>query len=127
MPRTFRGFNGEAVLYPDRVEITRALSARIGGAKSSVIPFPQLVKVMSKPPTRRLNGWVYLATDADPAHLRYWADPPKTRIGGNPQAIVYTWWQRGIQAEFIAAVAEVWQEPSQRPTGAPSEDSQQGS
>ncbi|MEU9475689.1 hypothetical protein [Streptomyces sp. NPDC048191] len=127
MPRTFRGFNGKAVLHDDRVEIKRALGARIGGAKSSVIPLPQLVKVISKPPTRWLNGWVYLATDADPAHLRYWADPPKTKIGGNPQAILYTWWQRDIQSDFIAAVSEVWQEPSQRPTGTPSEDSRQGS
>ncbi|MFJ7947644.1 hypothetical protein ACIQ6K_28930 [Streptomyces sp. NPDC096354] len=118
-PRTFRGFNGKAVVYPDRVEIKRALSARIGGAKSSVIPFPQLVKVISKPPTRWLNGWVYLATDPDPAHLYYWADPPKTKVGGNPQAIVYTWFQRDAQAEFIAAVSEVLPEPSRRPAADP--------
>ncbi|WP_405724206.1 hypothetical protein OG885_00050 [Streptomyces sp. NBC_00028] len=117
--RTFRGFNGKAVVYSDRVEIERALSARVGGAKSSVIPFTQLVKVISKPPTRWLNGWVYLATDPDPAHLDFWTDPPKTKVGGNPQAIVYTWFQRDTQAEFIAAVSEVLPESSRRPTADP--------
>jgi len=29
--RTFRGFNGKAVVYSDRVEIERALSASDGG------------------------------------------------------------------------------------------------
>ncbi|MFE4703473.1 hypothetical protein ACFRIC_41110 [Streptomyces sp. NPDC056738] len=69
--------------------------------------FSQLVKVISKPPTRWLNGWVYLATDPDPAHLDYWAAPSKTKVGGNPQAVVYTWLQRDTQAEFIAADPEI--------------------
>ncbi|MET9057189.1 immunity 53 family protein [Streptomyces antibioticus] len=111
-PRTFRGFNGKAVLHADRVEIKRAFSARIGGAKGSVVPFSQLVKVISKPPTRWLNGWVYLATNPDPVHLSYWADPPRTKVGGNPQAIVYTWFQRDAQADLLAAVSEAGQEPA---------------
>lgn len=114
-PRTFKGFNAKVTLYDDRVEIERDRLAAIGGAKGSVVALVDLVKPLSKPPTAWLNGYVYLATDADPAHLSYWADPPKTKIGGQPQAILFTWFQRSAQADFLVALETAWR--AVRPEG----------
>ncbi|MGW0993156.1 hypothetical protein [Streptomyces sp. NPDC002520] len=38
----FRGSNGPAVVHDDHVEIKRALTARIGGARSSVVALADL-------------------------------------------------------------------------------------
>ncbi|MFD4522802.1 hypothetical protein ACFWP7_02450 [Streptomyces sp. NPDC058470] len=107
-PQTFKGFNAKVTLYDDRIEIKRDLTARIGGAKGSVVALTDLVRPLSKPPTAWANGYVYLATDADPAHLNYWADAPKMKIGGQPQAILFTWFQRSYQAAFLAALDTAW-------------------
>ena len=107
-PQTFKGFNAKATLYDDRIEIRWDLLARIGGAKGSVVALTDLVQPVSKPPTAWVNGYVYLATDADPAHLSYWADPPKWKIGGQRQLIVFNWFQRSIQAAFLAALETAW-------------------
>ncbi|MFF3788915.1 hypothetical protein ACFYXW_02480 [Streptomyces sp. NPDC001981] len=104
VPQTFKGFNAKVTLHADRVEIKRALTAKIGGAKDAVIMLTDVVEPLSKAPTRMLNGYVYLATNPDPEHLRIWADAPRTKIGGNPQAILFTWWQREAQAEFMTAL-----------------------
>ncbi|MGW2822145.1 hypothetical protein ACWC24_14200 [Streptomyces sp. NPDC001443] len=113
--RTYRGFNAKVTLYDDRVEIKRALTARIGGAKGCVVALADLVRPLAKPPTRLVNGYVFLATDADPAHLEYWANAPKTKIGGQRQAILFTWFQRQAQEDFLTALTEAWR--SARPSG----------
>lgn len=114
-PQTFKGFNAKVTLYEDRVEIKRALTARVGGARDCVVVLADLVQPLSKAPTPIINGYVFLATDPDPAHLSHWADAPKTRIGGQPQAILFTWFQRSAQAEFLAALDTAWR--ALRPRG----------
>ncbi|MFJ7944764.1 hypothetical protein ACIQ6K_14125 [Streptomyces sp. NPDC096354] len=85
----------------DAKPVTSRASA--GGAKDAVIMLTDVVEPLSKAPTRMLNGYVHLATDPDPEHLRIWADAPRTKIGGN-RAILFTWWQREAQAEFMTAL-----------------------
>ncbi|MFJ8598062.1 hypothetical protein ACIREM_04900 [Streptomyces shenzhenensis] len=106
--KTYKGFNAKVTLYDDRVEIKRGLTARIGGTEDCVVALTDLVQPLSKSPTPLLNGYVFLATDSDPAHLKYWADAPKTKIGGQRQAILFTWFQRSAQADFLAALLEAW-------------------
>ncbi len=102
----FMGFNGSAYVYGDRVELKKRLGQRVGGAIDAVVRFEEMLTPISKHPTLLLNGWVYLPTNSDPEHLAYWSDPPKTKIGKNPQIILFTWGQRKTQEEFIAAVNE---------------------
>ncbi|MFI6964500.1 hypothetical protein [Streptomyces sp. NPDC050149] len=105
-PRTFHGFNAKAILHGDRVEIRRQLLAKVGGAKDVSLALSDIVKPLSKAPTLMVNGYVYLATDPDPARLSYWADAPRTQIGGARNAILFTWWQRHVQQDFVSAVEE---------------------
>ncbi|WP_371598344.1 hypothetical protein [Streptomyces sp. NBC_00564] len=107
-PQTFKGFNAKVTLYNDRIEITRDLTAKIGGVKGSIVALVDLVQPLSKPPTAWVNGYVYLATNADPAHLSYWADPPKWKIGRQSQLILFNWFQRSNQAAFLAALDTAW-------------------
>ncbi|MET8329897.1 hypothetical protein [Streptomyces sp. NPDC005181] len=107
-PQTFKGYKAKVTVYADRLEIKRGLSARISGPKDAVVLFADLVRPLSKPATPWINGYVYLATDSDPAHLSYWEDPPKTKIGGNPQATLFTWFQRAAQADFMSALDVAW-------------------
>ncbi|MET8518258.1 hypothetical protein [Streptomyces sp. NPDC005077] len=107
-PQTFKGFKAKVTLYADRVEIKRALSARISGPKDAVVLLVDLVRPLSKPATPWINGYVYLATNSDLAHLSYWEDPPKMKIGGNPHVILFTWFQRTAQADFLSVLNEAW-------------------
>lgn len=104
--KKFMGFNGSAYVYGDRVELKKRLGQRIGGAIDAVVRFEEMLTPISRPPTFWLNGWVYLPTNADPEHLKYWTDPPKTKIGKNPQIILFTLGQRRNQEKFLTAVKE---------------------
>lgn len=106
--RIYQGFNAKAILYEDRVEIKRGITARIGGAQDCVVLLADLVQPLSKTPTPFVNGYIFLATDEDSAYLEYWADAPWMKIGGQRQAILFNWFQRSIQAEFLAALTDAW-------------------
>ncbi|WP_405903030.1 hypothetical protein OG696_17535 [Streptomyces sp. NBC_00656] len=113
-PRTFHGFNAKAILHGDRVEIRRQLLAKVGGAKDVSLALSDILKPLSKGPTRMVNGYVYLATDLDPDRLSYWIDAPRTRIARAQNAILFTWWQRRVQQEFVSAVEEALRTPCPR-------------
>lgn len=104
--RTYKGRQAKVLLYDDRVEIKRSRIPRIGQPEDFVVALVDIVQPLGKRPTWLLNGWVYLATDADPAHLAYWADPPKLRIGVERQAIVFNLGQRKAYEDFLAALTE---------------------
>ncbi|MFE9856526.1 hypothetical protein [Streptomyces sp. NPDC005780] len=105
-PRTFHGFNAKAILHGDHVEIRRQLLAEVGGAKDVSLALSDIVKPLSKAPTLMVNGSVYLATDPDPDQLSYWTDAPRTKIASAQNAILFTWWQRHVQRDFVSAVEE---------------------
>lgn len=52
----------------DAKPVTSRASA--GGAKDAVIMLTDVVEPLPRAPTRMLNGYVHLATDPDPEHLR---------------------------------------------------------
>lgn len=107
-PLTFKGYSAVATLYPDRVEIRRNRFAKIAGHKDSTTLFTDVLKPHGKEPTKLINGYVHLATDADPAQWKTLTlDVPKTWTG-NERSILFTWNQRDTQAKFHAAVLAAW-------------------
>jgi hypothetical protein len=102
--KSFRGLNATAFLYSDRVELKKTRTKKLTGAVDVIVPFDDLIRFFSEPPTFWLNGWVYLAVDSDPENLAYWHHPSRWKIGGEPHLIAFSWWQRKIQNEFEAEV-----------------------
>ncbi|AJP04762.1 hypothetical protein TU94_28265 [Streptomyces cyaneogriseus subsp. noncyanogenus] len=103
-PLAFKGYMASALLYEDRVEFKRPLVARLGGNRSGTVLLRDVLKVLSREPTRLVNGHVHLLTAEDPGQLRAWADAPVKQVAGNPRAIMFTWGQRDTYTKFLTAV-----------------------
>jgi hypothetical protein len=109
-PQTFKGYSAVATLYPDRVEIRRNRIAKMAGHKDSTTYLRDIIKPHGKEPTRLVNGYVHLSTQADPPHLKALTlDLPKTWTG-NERSLLFTWNQRTTQAAFHAAVLDAWRQ-----------------
>ncbi|MGW4048454.1 hypothetical protein [Streptomyces sp. NPDC004721] len=109
-PQTFKGYSAVATLYPDRIEIRRNRLAKLAGHKGSITYFADVLKPHGKPPTRLVNGYVHLATENDPPHLRTAAVEISKTWTGNERSILFTWNQRDTQTKFLAAVLAAWRQ-----------------
>jgi hypothetical protein len=109
-PQTFKGYSAVATLYPDRVEIRRNRFAKLAGHKDSTTYLADVLKPHGKPPTRLVNGYVHLATESDPPHLRTATLEVSKTWMGNERSLLFTWNQRDTQTKFLAAVLAMWRQ-----------------
>lgn len=101
--QVFKGYVATVTLHADRAEIKRKLMGKVAGNKDSVTPLSTVIKVLSKEPTRAVNGYVQLATDADRGQLRMATAEAGRAIANNHRTIMFTWNQREAYAAFLAA------------------------
>ncbi|MGR8007077.1 hypothetical protein [Streptomyces hypolithicus] len=107
-PLTFKGWTATAVLHHDRVEFRRSRLAKLGGNTDATVAFSDVSRIVGKPPSLLVNGWVFLAMEADPDQLRSWADRPAKQIAGNPHAIMFTLARATSYAAFLASAEATW-------------------
>ncbi|MFE0383926.1 hypothetical protein ACFW1F_07550 [Streptomyces bungoensis] len=91
-------------LHADRAEIKRKFMGKVTGAKDSVIPLKDVIKVLSKEPTRAWNGYVQLATEQDRGRLVIATAEAERAIANNSRTVMFTWNQRDTYAAYLAAV-----------------------
>ncbi|MFD6417033.1 protein kinase [Streptomyces sp. NPDC060194] len=104
----FKGYMAVATLHSDRVEIRRSRIAKLAGHKDSTTYFSSVLKPHEKPATPLVNGYVHLATENDPPHLRLSTGDNSKSWVNNERSILFTWNQRDTQASFLAAVLGTW-------------------
>ncbi|MFF7655783.1 DNA translocase FtsK [Streptomyces sp. NPDC007983] len=102
-PQVFKGYVATVTLYADRAEIRRKLMGKVAGAKDSVIPLDQVIKIRSREPTRLVNGYVQLATEQDRGQLRIATAEAQKAIVNNSRTVLFTWNQRETYAAYLAA------------------------
>lgn len=107
-PLTFKGHLATAAIHQDRVEIRRSRLGKLGGNKDAAVTLADVVGILSKEPTPLVNGYVFLATDADPARLRGFAARPAGQIAGNPHTVMFTWGQWKSFAAFLESADATW-------------------
>jgi hypothetical protein len=112
-PQTFKGYVATVTLYADRVEIKRRLMGKITGARDAVVPLGSVIKILSKEPTRLVNGYVQLATEQDRARLVIATAEAERAIANNSRTVLFTWSQRQAYAEYLTAVTTATQERRQ--------------
>ncbi|QJS13205.1 hypothetical protein HKX69_29965 [Streptomyces argyrophyllae] len=103
-PSDFKGYLATVTVHEDRAEIKRKLMGKLTGAKDSVIPFSDVIKVVSKEPTRAWNGYVQLATAEDSGRLVAATAQAEKAIANNSRTIMFTWNQRETYAAYLSAV-----------------------
>lgn len=116
-PQAFKGYVATATVYADRAEIKRRLMGKATGARDSLIPFKDVIKVQSKEPTRLVNGYVQLATEQDRGQLRIATAEAQKAIASNSRTIMFTWNQRETYAAYLAAVTTAVQAQGGNPFG----------
>ncbi|NEA60375.1 hypothetical protein G3I60_40990 [Streptomyces sp. SID13666] len=102
-PLSFKGYVASVTLHSDRAEIKRKLMGKATGAKDAVIPLQSVVKVLSRDPTRLLNGYVQLATEQDREHLRMATAEREKAVANNSRTVMFTWRQRETFMAYLAA------------------------
>ncbi|GGQ90251.1 hypothetical protein ACH4NV_01000 [Streptomyces althioticus] len=116
-PQVFKGYVATVTLYADRAEIKRKLMGKVSGARDSVIPLGDVIKVQSKEPTRLVNGYVQLATEQDRGQLRIATAEAQKAIANNSRTVLFTWNQRETYAAYLAAVTASVQAQGGNPFG----------
>ncbi|MEU7048058.1 hypothetical protein [Streptomyces eurythermus] len=102
--RAFKGYAATVTVHADRAEIRRKLMGKVTGAKDSVIAFRNVIKVVSKEPTRAWNGYVQLVTEEDSGRLVAATAQAEKAIANNSRTIMFTWNQRETYTAYLAAV-----------------------
>ncbi|WP_328835912.1 hypothetical protein [Streptomyces europaeiscabiei] len=115
--QVFKGYVATVTLYADRAQIKRKLMGKMTGAKDSVIPLGDVIKVQSKEPTRLVNGYVQLATEQDRGQLRIATAEAQKAIANNSRTVLFTWNQRETYAAYLAAVTAGVQAQGGNPFG----------
>ncbi|MFJ9131280.1 hypothetical protein ACIRJS_45115 [Streptomyces sp. NPDC102340] len=115
--QVFKGYVATATLYADRAEIKRKLMGKMTGARDSVIPLRDVIKVQSKEPTRLVNGYVQLATEQDRGQLRIATAEAQKAIANNSRTVLFTWNQREAHAAYLAAATAGVQAQGGNPFG----------
>lgn len=116
-PQVFKGYVATVTHYADRAEIKRKLMGKVTGAKDSVIPLRDVIKVLSKEPTRLVNGYVQLATEQDRGRLVIATAEAEKAMANNSRTILFTWNQRQTYAEYLAAATAGVQAQGGNPLG----------
>ncbi|MFJ8787043.1 hypothetical protein [Streptomyces sp. NPDC102476] len=116
-PQVFKGYVATVTLYADRAEIKRKLMGKVTGARDSVIPLGDVIKVQSKEPTRLVNGYVQLATEQDRGQLRIATAEAQKAMANNSRTVLFTWNQRETYAAYLAAVTAGVQAQGGNPFG----------
>ncbi|MFD5492261.1 hypothetical protein ACFWH4_04805 [Streptomyces sp. NPDC127091] len=116
-PQVFKGYVATVTLYADRAEIKRKLMGKITGVKDSVISLRDVIKVLSKEPTRLVNGYVQLATDQDRGQLAIATAEAEKAIANNSRTVLFTWNQRQTYAAYLAAATASVQAQGGNPFG----------
>ncbi|RDG37945.1 hypothetical protein [Streptomyces corynorhini] len=116
-PRAFKGYVATVTVHQDRAEIKRKLMGKITGNKDAVIPLASVIKVLSKEPTRLVNGYVQLATEDDRGLLVIATTEAERSIAGNPRTILFTWNQRETYTAYLAAATAAVQAQGGNPFG----------
>ncbi|MGW0282104.1 hypothetical protein ACWDXT_03215 [Streptomyces sp. NPDC003236] len=116
-PQAFKGYVATVTLHADRAEIKRKFMGKVTGAKDSVIPLKDVIKVISKEPTRAWNGYVQLATTQDRGRLVVATAEAERAIANNSRTIMFTWNQRETYAAYLAAVTDAVQAAGGHPLG----------
>jgi hypothetical protein len=102
-PQAYKGYVATVTLHPDHAEIRRKLMGKITGNKDAVIPLGSVIKVLSKQPTRLINGYVQLAIEADRGQLRIATAEAERAMANNPRTVLFTWNQRRTYDAYLAA------------------------
>ncbi|MET7788123.1 hypothetical protein ABZS93_16140 [Streptomyces sp900116325] len=102
-PQVFKGYVATVTLHPGRAEIKRKLMGKLTGAKDTTIPLANVIKVLSKAPTRLINGYVQLATHEDQEQLVLATAEREKAIANNSRTILFTWNQRETFEAYLAA------------------------
>lgn len=116
-PQVFKGYVATATLHADRAEIKRKLMGKITGAKDSTIPLASVIKVLSKEPTRLVNGYVQLATEEDRGRLAIASAETGKAMANNSRTVLFTWNQRETYAAYLAAAVAGVQAQGGNPFG----------
>lgn len=116
-PQVFKGYVATVTLYADRAEIKRKLMGKITGAKDSVTPLTDVIKVLSKEPTRLVNGYVQLATEQDHGQLVVATAEAEKAIANNSRTVLFTWNQRQTYDAYVAAATASVQAQGGNPFG----------
>jgi len=103
-PKVFKGYVATVTLHADRAEIKRKFMGKMTGARDSVTPLRNVIKVLSKEPTRLMNGYVQLATEQDRGRLVIATAEAEKAIANNSRTVMFTWNQRENYAAYLAAV-----------------------
>ncbi|WP_394427478.1 hypothetical protein [Streptomyces sp. SGAir0957] len=115
--QVFKGYVATVTLHADRAEIKRKLMGKVTGAKDSVIPLRDVIKVLSKEPTRLVNGYVQLATEQDRGQLRIATAEAEKAIANNSRTVLFTWNQRETYAAYLKAATAGVQAQGGNPFG----------
>ena len=99
----FKGYVATVTLYADRAEIKRKFMGKVTGARDSVTPLRNVIKVLSKEPTRLVNGYVQLATEQDRSRLVIATAEAERAIANNSRTVMFTWNQRQAYTAYLAA------------------------
>ncbi|MEU6251124.1 hypothetical protein [Streptomyces sp. NPDC047043] len=87
------------------------------GARDSVTPLRNVIKVLSKEPTRLVNGYVQLATEQDRGRLVIATAEAERAIANNSRTVLFTWNQRQAYAAYLAAAITGVQAQGGNPVG----------
>ena len=115
--QVLKGYVATVTLYADRAEIKRKLIGKVSGARDSVIPLGDVIKVQSKKPTRLVNGYVQLATEQDRGQLRIVTAEAQKAIANNSRTVLFTWTQRETYAAYLKAATTGVQAQGGNPFG----------
>lgn len=113
----FKGYVATVTLYADRAEIKRKLMGKITGAKDSTTPLASVIKVLSKEPTRLVNGYVQLATEEDRGRLVIATAEAEKAMANNSRTVLFTWNQRETYSAYLAAAVAGVQAQGGNPFG----------
>ncbi|MEV1026661.1 hypothetical protein [Streptomyces sp. NPDC050264] len=115
--QVFKGYVAAVTLHADRAEIKRKLMGKVTGAKDSVIPLKDVIKVLFKEPTRLANGYVQLATEQDRGQLRTATAEAEKAVANNSRTVMFTWNQRETYAAYLKAATAGVQAQGGNPFG----------
>ncbi|MFJ7593477.1 hypothetical protein ACIQZO_40135 [Streptomyces sp. NPDC097617] len=116
-PQTFKGYLATVTLHAGHAEIKRKLAGKLTGAKDSVISLADVIKVISKPPTRLVNGYVQLATSADQGQLVVATAEREKAIVNNSRTVLFTWSQRETYERYFDAATTGVRQQGGNPLG----------
>lgn len=116
-PQAFKGYLATVTLHSGRAEIKRKLAGKLTGARDSVIPLADVIKVISKPPTRLVNGYVQLATSDDQGQLVIATAEREKAIANNSRTVLFTWNQRETYEAYLGAATTGVQRQGGNPLG----------